>query len=151
MVAMTNELPGESRPSPRESLVLTPALSRPRFAVAPSSGVIHTPSVSAVSFTPLLIFHLDSRAPHVSFRLLPDQLLSRLRRSGISSIRGAGPPACWRLASITVAVRSMQARWQPDGLHVSRRRFDVLRTSLVRLVCWIFCGSMATTHSTDRL
>jgi len=68
---MTNELPGESRLSSLESLVLTPALSRPRFAVAPSSRVIHTPGVLAVSFTPFLISRLDSRAPYVSFRLLP--------------------------------------------------------------------------------
>jgi len=70
-VVMTNELPGESRPSSLESLVLTPTLSCPRFAVTPSSGVIHTPGVPAVSFTPFLISRLDSQAPYISFCLLP--------------------------------------------------------------------------------
>jgi len=47
---------------------------------------------------------------------------------------------CRGLASITAAVRSMQAWRQPDGL----------RTSSVRLGCWIVCGSVVTTRSTDR-
>ena len=73
------EFPGESRPSS--------FLSRPRFAMAPLSGVIHTSGVSAVSFTPFLISNLDSRAPYVSFHLLPDQLLSRLWHLGVSALR----------------------------------------------------------------
>jgi len=84
-VVMTKELPGESRLSSLESLVLTPAHSRPQFAVAPSSGVIHMPGVPAVCFTPFLIFRLDSRAPYVSFRLLPRSTvvpLAALRRIG---------------------------------------------------------------------
>jgi len=48
--------------------------------------------------------------------------------------------ACWGLASITAAVRSTQARRQPGGLC----------TSPVRLGCWIVCGSVAMTRSTDR-
>jgi len=60
---MTNELSEESRPNTFPLM--------PPVAVAPSSGVIHTPGVSAVSFTPFLISRLDSRAPYVSFRLLP--------------------------------------------------------------------------------
>jgi len=75
----STEFPKESRPSY--------FLSRPRFAVAPLSGVIHTHGFSAVSFTPFRIFHLDSRAPYVSFHLVPVQLSSCLCGLGVSALQ----------------------------------------------------------------
>ena len=60
---MTNKLSEESRPNTFPLM--------PLVAVAPSSRVIHTSGVPAVSFTPFLISRLDSRTPYVSFCLLP--------------------------------------------------------------------------------
>jgi len=134
-VVMTNELPGESRPSSLESLVLTPALSRPRFAVAPSSGVIHMPGVPAVSFTPFLISRLDSRAPYVSFRLLPRSTvvpLAALRRI-CASVDGA--THAWRRArrlAYIVSARDGPGSL-PGGSLISYRSGSVERLTLRRL------------------
>jgi len=129
---MTNELPGESRPSSLESLVLTPALSRPWFAVAPSSGVIHTPGVPAISFTPFLISRLDSRAPYVSLRLLPLSTvipLAALRRI-CASVDGAthARRRARRLAYIVSARDG--AGGLPGSLLVSYRSGSVDRLTL---------------------
>ena len=72
---------------PNTCSFMPPVCHGPRFAVAPSSRVIHTPGVLAISFTPFLISHLDSRAPHISFCLLPNPLSSHSPRLGVSALR----------------------------------------------------------------
>jgi len=101
-------------------------LASPEFPVL--RFIISSLDLSTLSSPREPRFRLDSRAPHESFRLLPDP------RSSHSPLR--------RIVDLgrrpgDAAVRSMPARRRPDGLRVSRRRF--------------ICGSVATTRSTDRL
>ena len=66
--------------------------------------------------TPLFISHLDSRAPYVSSRLLPDQLSFRLPLRPIVD-SGRRPGGCCSIASIIAVDRSwFRGDDMPDGL-----------------------------------
>jgi len=120
---------GATSQTPVPAVVCPPLagfLASPEFPVLRS--IISSLDFSTLSSPREPRFRLDSRAPHVSFRLLPDPLSSH------SPLRSIVDSGC---RPGVAAVRSTQARWRPDGLRVSRRQF--------------VCGSLATTHSTDRL
>jgi len=99
-------------------------LASPEFSVLRS--IISSLDFSTLSSPREPRFHQDSRAPHVSFYLLPDPLPSH------SPLRRIVDSGCRPGAAMD---RSTQARRWPDGLRVSRRQF--------------VCGSVATTRSTD--
>jgi hypothetical protein len=121
------------------------------------------------SSTPALISRLDSRASYVSFRLLPDQLSSRLRRLGVSSIRGAGPASAGGLRVSRRFVRrkpgggpaacecrggSFAAPWRRLARRIARSCASPVGRRLAHITgaaCGMaVCGSVASTCSTDR-
>jgi len=108
--------------------------------IIPSMGFLSMPT-DVLPITPLPISRLDSRAPHVSFRLLLRSAVVPLATYAYRRLtRG-----CWRLVSIAAAIR-LTDHLRFHGNHLLDGSFVVLWR---RLAQQIVCGSVVTTCSTD--